>query len=207
MFTCWALHVQLCDTEKTNTPPQNGSRPVGTLKYAVLGLLNRKDMTGYELTREFNSSLAEFWSARHSQIYPELRSLAEEGLVTYEVETSGVALEKKRYSITAEGRRAFMSWERRPQKPKPTPKDEFRLQLFFSDALKPAEREALLRDQLRVHAERLAHLQANEADLLADREPAALKGAEQSDYLVLLGALERERAACRWLETCLELSS
>ena len=180
---------------------------MGTLRYAVLGLLNRKDMTGYELTREFNSSLAEFWSARHSQIYPELRSLAEEGLVIYEVETSGTALEKKRYSITAEGRRAFMAWEKKPQKPKPTPKDEFRLQLFFSDSLKPAERAVLLDDQLRVHAERLAHLEKNEADLLAGRDAAALKGAEQSDYLVLLGALERERASCRWLEKCLELSN
>ncbi len=178
---------------------------MGTLRYAVLGLLNRKDMTGYELTREFNSSLAEFWSARHSQIYPELRRLAEEGLVTYEVETSGTALEKKRYSITPEGRRAFLAWERKPQKPKPTPKDEFRLQLFFSDSLKADEREALLRDQLRIRRERLEHLESNEAELVAGRATEELAGAEQSDYLVLLGAIERERAACRWLERCLEL--
>ncbi len=178
---------------------------MGTLRYAVLGLLNREDMTGYELTRKFNSSLAEFWSARHSQIYPELRSLANEGLVTYEVETSGTSLEKKRYSITDEGRQAFMAWERTPRAPKPTPKDEFRLQLFFSDSLKPAERAALLNEEMRIHALRLEHLEKNEAELLAGRDAATLKGAEQSDYLVLLGALERERAACRWLEKCLEL--
>ena len=178
---------------------------MGTLRYAVLGLLNRKDMTGYELTREFNSSLAEFWSARHSQIYPELRSLADEGLVTYEVETSGTALEKKRYSITAEGRRAFMAWERKPQKPRPAPKDEFRLQLFFSDCLKPIERATLLSDELQIHTERLEHLEQNETELLHGRNDSDLKGAEQSDYLVLLGAIERERAVCHWLKRCLEL--
>ncbi len=178
---------------------------MGTLRYAVLGLLNRQDLTGYELTRAFSSSLSEFWSARHSQIYPELRALADEGLVTYEVETGGTALEKKRYSITAEGRRAFMAWERKPQKLKPTPKDEFRLQLFFSDCLRGEERAALLEGQLEAHRDRLRHLEDNEKELLAGREARELKGAELSDYLVLLGAQERERATCAWLERCQEL--
>ncbi len=179
---------------------------MGTLRYAVLGLLNREDLTGYELTRAFSSSLSEFWSARHSQIYPELRSLADEGLVTYEVETGGTALEKKRYSITAEGRRAFLAWERKPQKLKPTPKDEFRLQLFFADCLKPSEREALLRGQLAAHEERLEHLRANEAQLTVG-DPSALDDKGWSDYLVLLGAIEREEGTCRWLRRCIELDA
>ncbi len=179
---------------------------MGTLRYAVLGLLNREDMTGYELTRAFGSSLSEFWSARHSQIYPELRSLADEGLVTYEVETSGTALEKKRYSITAEGRRAFLAWERKPQKLKPTPKDEFRLQLFFSDCLKPGEREALMRGRLEAHEARLNQLRSNEAQLTGG-DPSALDDTGWSDYLVLLGAIEREEGTCRWLRRCIELDA
>ena len=47
-----------------------------TLKYAILGLINRKPMTGYDITREFNSNnLANFWYAKHSQVYPELGRL------------------------------------------------------------------------------------------------------------------------------------
>ena len=45
------------------------------LKYAILGLLNQKSMSGYELSSEFESALNEFWNAKHSQIYPELRKL------------------------------------------------------------------------------------------------------------------------------------
>lgn len=41
-----------------------------TLKYAILGLLNQKEMTGYDLMKQFESTLCEFWSAKHSQIYP-----------------------------------------------------------------------------------------------------------------------------------------
>ena len=65
---------------------------MGTLKYAILGLLNRKNMTGYDLSKEFETTLFEFWNAKHSQIYPELKSLSENGLVRYEVEITGNVL-------------------------------------------------------------------------------------------------------------------
>lgn len=68
---------------------------MGTLRYAILGLLNRKSMTGYDLSKEFQTSLAEFWHAKHSQIYPELKSLAEDGLITFQTEITGTVLEKK----------------------------------------------------------------------------------------------------------------
>ena len=56
-----------------------------TLKYAILGLLNQKEMTGYDLMKQFESTLCEFWSAKHSQIYPELKKLTEEGSVAYKM--------------------------------------------------------------------------------------------------------------------------
>lgn len=61
-----------------------------TLKYAILGLINREPMTGYDITREFNSNnLANFWYAKHSQVYPELGRLMDEKLVTCEVRDPG----------------------------------------------------------------------------------------------------------------------
>ena len=70
-----------------------------TLKYAILGLLNRKPMTGYDISKEFNFQLAEFWSAKHSQIYPELKKLVSEELIIFKIEISGDVLEKKVYYI------------------------------------------------------------------------------------------------------------
>lgn len=60
-----------------------------TLKYAILGMLMQKSMTGYELMQQFESALCEFWTANHSQIYPELKKLTEEGMVNFKVEISG----------------------------------------------------------------------------------------------------------------------
>ena len=73
---------------------RKGCCPMGTLQYAILGMLNRDSMTGYDLTREFQTSLFDFWTAKHSQVYPELKSLLEKGYVEYETEISGTALEK-----------------------------------------------------------------------------------------------------------------
>ena len=127
---------------------------MGVLKYAILGLLNRQKMTGYDISRACDTSLFEFWNAKHSQIYPELKSLTEAGLVEYEIEIAGNVLQKKLYSITPAGREAFHTWELTRHKPRGVPKDEFRLQLFFSDSIPSEQRLALLNAEREAHIER-----------------------------------------------------
>lgn len=36
---------------------------VNILSYAILGLINKEKITGYDLTKIFNDSVADFWSA------------------------------------------------------------------------------------------------------------------------------------------------
>ena len=110
---------------------------MGTLKYAILGLLNRNEMTGYELSKEFETTLFEFWNAKHSQIYPELKTLTAKGLIQYHVEITGNVLEKKVYTITDEGRRDFQEWEETLCPVQTASKDESRLRLFFLDGTSP----------------------------------------------------------------------
>ena len=54
---------------------------MGTLRYAMLGLIQRAPATGYDISKAFSGRLGSIWGARHSQIYPELKKLTEEGLV------------------------------------------------------------------------------------------------------------------------------
>ena len=42
------------------------------LKNILLGLINEKPKTGYDLKKEFDTEIGEFWSVKHSQIYLEL---------------------------------------------------------------------------------------------------------------------------------------
>ena len=174
-----------------------------TLKYAILGLLSQNSMTGYELMKQFESTLAEFWYAKHSQIYPELKKLTEEGCVSYDIQISGVSLEKKLYTITELGRVEFLGWLAAETELESTPKDVSRLKIFFSNALSPEARTQLFKDQLRQHHSRLLHLKQNQAKFSA----IPSKNCDAfGDYLVLLGAIMREETHCRWLEKCLELA-
>ena len=123
-----------------------------TLKYAILGLINREPMTGYDITREFNSNnLANFWYAKHSQVYPELGRLMDEKLVTCEVVIQGEKLEKKLYSITPDGRAQLQEWLMKNEPLEPTPKDVFRLRMYFSDFMTPKELKTQLTLQLEKH--------------------------------------------------------
>ena len=54
---------------------------MGMLRYAMLGLIQRAPATGYDISKAFSGRLGSIWGARHSQIYPELKKLTEEGLV------------------------------------------------------------------------------------------------------------------------------
>ena len=175
---------------------------MSTLGYAILGLLHRRSMTGYELSKAFESGLFEVWSAKHSQIYPELKGLYEAGLIEYQVEISGTVLEKKVYTITPDGLRTLQNWVQAPCGALPVPKDEFRLRLFFADCISPTIRRQQLGSRLAQHRQRLEQLQAERCkfDQIPPREEQAFQ-----DYLVLLGGIYREEAACRWLEQCLEL--
>lgn len=175
---------------------------MGTLKYAILGLLDRRDMTGYELTKAIENSLLESWRAKHSQIYPELKSLTEKGLVKFQVAITGTVLEKKIYSITEAGRNEFLQWESKKLPIKPIPKDEFRLQLFFSSCLPPEKRIELLKHQLSQHEAKLDKLKQvmQKFDTLPPKEEPQF-----SDYLVLSGAVAREETTCHWLSECIAL--
>src|SRR5690349_5022418 len=92
-----------------------GREETMSLRFAILGLLARESLTGYDLTKRFDTTIAFFWSAKHSQIYPELATLTKEGLVTYEVVTQTSKPNKKVYTITPEGIAALAAWVSEPR--------------------------------------------------------------------------------------------
>jgi DNA-binding PadR family transcriptional regulator len=170
------------------------------LKYALLGLLNQNSMTGYDIAKEFNKELSEFWYAKHSQIYPELKKLVDEGLLTYEIQISGEILEKKLYSITAAGKSAFLEWMLKIESMEATPKDKFRLRMYFSNSIVPESRIILIKSELKQHEDRLIYLK-NFMNKYTDTPDIYDKNF--GDYLVLDGAILREEASVKWLKNCL----
>src|SRR5437588_126747 len=85
-----------------------------SLKHALLGFLNYGPMTGYELKKFFDTSVAHFWNAELSQIYPSLKQLESEGLVEMQVDVQEDRPNRKVYSITEDGRNELVEWLARP---------------------------------------------------------------------------------------------
>ncbi|MGG4322801.1 PadR family transcriptional regulator [Bacillus sonorensis] len=176
------------------------------LKYAILGLLDKGSLSGYDMTSHFKAELGQFWSAKHSQIYPELKKLTNEGFIEFKTVIQGSKLEKKMYSITDDGKRELHEWLT-AYKPVPdTVKDEFMLKAYFISSMKPSEAEGLFADQLAKRKEKAAFLKERLETLKQEAGPGiSFRSPHFGHYLVLTRALERENGYCSWLEKALEL--
>lgn len=116
--------------------------------FAVLGLLDRRNASGYDLAALADRSLAFFWPVSRTMIYRELHRLAELGLLTsLDVPQSGVP-DKRVYSITIEGRRRLDEWVSQPQLPRSEFRSGFLLKLMFSHRM-PGGKLADLLEQYR----------------------------------------------------------
>ena len=104
-----------------------------SLKHALLGFLNYGPHTGYEIKKVFDISVAHFWSAELSQIYPSLKALEAEGLVEMKVEVQADRPNRKVYSITDDGRRELIDWLGNPAEPDQV-REPLLVKLFFAAA-------------------------------------------------------------------------
>lgn len=111
-----------------------------SLSNAILGLLNYMPMTGYNLKKIFDKSVSHVWSASLSQIYRELSALEKKGYVSSNIERQEGKPDKKVYTITEEGRKAFQNWLTDfPENLSFPKRDEFMLRIFFGSKIETAQ--------------------------------------------------------------------
>ncbi len=84
--------------------------PLTTTSYAILGLLDLRDWSAYELTRQVRRSLGFVWPVSESQLYAEPKRLEREGLITIVEDPVGPRRTRQVLGITADGRRALRTW-------------------------------------------------------------------------------------------------
>ncbi|HET7478159.1 MAG TPA: PadR family transcriptional regulator [Rubrobacteraceae bacterium] len=126
-----------------------------TLGYAILGLLAQEALSGYDLTQRMKGRVGNFWSARHSQIYPELARLEGDGYVTHSVVAQQDRPDKKVYEITAAGLETLKEWVTEPPSPRPT-RDELVLKAYCVWLADPEKAARLFREEELRHEEQLA---------------------------------------------------
>ncbi len=126
------------------------------LELAILGLLKQQPMHGYQLSRELGGSLGGFWRVSYGSLYPTLRRLERDGLVTPVPGESGGGRRKAVFGITEQGERAFLELLQETPNDSSTEDTRFRVRLAFFRYLPPETRIRLL-ERRRAHlTERLS---------------------------------------------------
>ncbi len=156
--------------------------------YVILGMVSVRPRSGYEIKAAVDESTRRFWAASYGQIYPELKRLSEEGLVSGVDSPRG---ERKRtvYTITDAGMERLREWLRRPPETSEV-RDEGMLKLFFSGVLERGEAAETLR---RMRERRVAL-----ADSLAAIEPEVIEKSDEFALMVLRGGIEYNRWFADW---------
>jgi DNA-binding PadR family transcriptional regulator len=113
----------------------------------LLGFLMRKSMTGYDLKKAFSISFSFFSGLSYGSIYPALKKMEKQGLITKRLEIQDGAPNRKVYTITEAGKTAFLDALKSPFAQE-QPKSSFLMRLFFFSHLSPEERRAIVANYL-----------------------------------------------------------
>jgi len=151
-----------------------------SLRFALLGLLNEHPSSGYDLTRRFAQGIGSYaWDAKHSQIYPELRRLTEDGLT--EIAEQG-ARGRKTYAITQQGREELRAWLLRPPASAGGVRNEYVLRLFLLSSLDRDEARRMLQHTIEYSTQQRDAITADYQESVADGGPARGHGALAAQY-------------------------
>jgi len=138
-----------------------------SMKHAILGLLDLTPMTGYDVKKNFDATIAHFWAGDQSQIYRTLASLVDKGLARVSVLEQSGKPNRNVHTITEAGRVELDRWLRSPLERDVT-REPFLARLFFAGKIGEEAVGALLDERRQLALAQLTALEAmRRADLVA----------------------------------------
>ena len=184
------------------------------LNDVLLGLVKlHPGVSGYDLRRIITQSTQYFMNAQLSQIYPALKQMTADGLMTFDEVTTEGGRMSKRYYLSDSGEARYLEWLREPldYTLSLNSQREFLLKLTFIGSLPRSEQANYVQDALdyfRYEKDELmsGHIDLESAYLSPDLpEHDAVMNLWQHEIAFIY---EREAALVAWLEKLLrELES
>jgi DNA-binding PadR family transcriptional regulator len=176
------------------------------LRHAVLAALLEGEASGYELSKRFDVTVANFWSATPQQLYRELERLEADRLVRARLIEQRRRPNKRVFTLTARGRDELRTFTTNPPRP-PALRDDLAVKLQALDvgdfgAVTGAIAARLEQARAKLHLYDRLH-----ADLVSGRsDEQFLKEAERiGPYLTLMGGRMYEQQNIRWCEAVLDI--
>ncbi|MFG3232250.1 PadR family transcriptional regulator [Streptomyces antibioticus] len=178
-----------------------------SLKYAVLAALLEGEASGYELSKLFDVSLANFWPATPQQLYRELERLAQDGLIEARVVQQERRPNKRMFTLTEAGRADLGGFAATPPRRPTAIRDELLIKIQAMDGTDPAVTRELIEERMSWARGKLARYERVRERLVGDRdEETYLREAERvGPYLTLMAGIAFEEQNLRWCERALVL--
>lgn len=176
-----------------------------SLPHILLGML-AEPQSGYDLKKQFDQSLRNFWNAELSQIYPQLKKMEKDGLLTSEKVASASGPPRRVYRRSARGRREILAWLAAGPKVGEE-RIGYAAQVYFLGQAADADAALQFMIELREHmAGWLASLQHIEASWRAadPRYPDKLPDRDFYPQLTLAMGLRKVQANVDWCDECIE---
>lgn len=139
-------------------------------KAIILGFLMQKSMTGYELKKAFSISFSFFSGLSYGSIYPALKKMEQQGLITMRIEIQEGLPNKKIYTITNLGRKKFLS-QLQSKFAVEQMKSLFLSRLFFFAYLSREERNSIANQYLALIEEKQKKLENLRPEIEAVADP------------------------------------
>ena len=86
------------------------TKPISLLGYALLGLVQQRPSSGYDLRKMFAETAMGSFSDSPGAIYPALTRLEKRGLIRSEVEERAALRRRRLYRLTPKGRAELLGW-------------------------------------------------------------------------------------------------
>ncbi len=172
-----------------------------TTAYIILGLLDHEELSGYDIKKRIDSMIRYFWEVGYGQIYPTLKTLESEGLITKKSAESSKGPEKYLYSITGAGRVVLKEWLEIPETKEYT-RYEILLKLFFSSRISAEEnisRINAFREQHQRNLEMITFFEKNLENVMAENTDHLYY------YLTVLFGEQVYKAYISWAEQAVNL--
>ncbi|WP_303266742.1 PadR family transcriptional regulator [Streptococcus vestibularis] len=126
----------------------------------ILGILSKQERTGYEIKEIFQSQLSYFYDGTYGMIYPTLKKLEQDGLVSKRVIMQTGKPNKNIYSITASGEKELQKYLE-SNVIEESFKSDFLMRLFFGVNLTDEELIRLLKDEIKNKEKKIVQLTNN----------------------------------------------
>jgi DNA-binding PadR family transcriptional regulator len=177
-----------------------------SLRDAVLAALLEGESSGYDLAKDFDASVANFWPATPQQLYRELDRMAEQGLIQARIVQQERRPNKRMFSLTGAGHDAIRQFTARAPKPSVI-RDELAVKVLASDAGDARAVRDFMVERLQWAKAKLQRYERMRARLLDGRgEEDYLAQAERvGPYLTLLRGISFEEENVRWGERALAI--